>query len=339
MAPRIFVTGGTGYIGGSVLDTIVTNHPEYDVHALLRNVPPTFQSRYPNVKVVKGDYDSFDILAEEASQANVVVHNGSSDHEASLNALITGLLRRSTPGFLLHLSGTGIVADHLEDTYLGKLNPKIWSDIHDIDSIRSLPDGALHRGTEKILHSTIDEHGDKINIAIMCPPDIYGKGKGLAKTNSALVPHFVRYIKETREAPIFYDEGANTRSWVHINDLMQLYLRVIESAAAGGGTATWGKEGYYFASTQEVSQLSFAREVGSILQEHGVIADGKPVPITLEKLDSLINYPRYPKIGRYMLAANSRTRAERAEKLFGYAGKEPSLLESLKEDVLAEIEK
>lgn len=338
MTPRIFITGGTGYIGGSVLDTIVTRHPEYDIHALLRTVPPTFETRYPNVKIVKGDYDSSDILAEAASQADVVVHNGNSDHEASLNALIAGLLRRPTPGFLLHLSGTGIVSDHLEGTYLGKLNPKVWSDVHDIDLIRSLPDEALHRNTEKILHSTAEKQGDRIKIAIICPPDIYGKGKGLVKTSSAYVPLFVNHIKKTGEAPLIYGEGANTRSWVHVNDLMRLYLHIIEAAASGGGNATWGKEGYYFASTHETSQLSVARTIGSILQNHGVITNGEPVEVTLEKLDSLITYPGYDKIARYLFASNSRTRAERAEALFGYVGKEASVLECLGEDVLAAIE-
>lgn len=66
-------TGGTGYIGGSVLHTIVTAHPEYDVTVLLRKVPGAFSSTYPKVKIVQGDYDSFDVLAEEASKADIVV--------------------------------------------------------------------------------------------------------------------------------------------------------------------------------------------------------------------------------------------------------------------------
>ena len=66
-------TGGTGYIGGTILDALITKHPEYDITVLLRNVPEKFNERYPKVKTVKGDYDSFDIISEAASQANVVV--------------------------------------------------------------------------------------------------------------------------------------------------------------------------------------------------------------------------------------------------------------------------
>lgn len=66
-------TGATGYIGGTVFDTIVNAHPEYEITALLRNVPDGFEKRYPKVTIVKGDYDSFDIISEAASKANIVV--------------------------------------------------------------------------------------------------------------------------------------------------------------------------------------------------------------------------------------------------------------------------
>jgi hypothetical protein len=65
--------GGTGYIGGSVLDALVKQHPEYDITALLRNVPKDFDKLYPNVHIVRGDFDSSDILTEAASKADIVI--------------------------------------------------------------------------------------------------------------------------------------------------------------------------------------------------------------------------------------------------------------------------
>ncbi len=56
-----------------MFDTIATAHPEYEISALLRNVPADFEKRYPKVKIVKGDYDSFDIISDAASKANIVV--------------------------------------------------------------------------------------------------------------------------------------------------------------------------------------------------------------------------------------------------------------------------
>jgi nucleoside-diphosphate-sugar epimerase len=327
-------TGGTGFIGGSVLHTIATSHPEYDITVMLRKIPDAFQTTYPNIKVVQGDYDSVDTITKNAAAADIVVHNGDSDHEKSLNAIISGLLSRSTPGYLLHLSGTGIVSDWADEEYLGKLNPKVWSDISSLAEIQGLPYTALHRNTETILHNTVGLYGDKINIAIMCPPDIYGKGKGLAKTHSALVPMYVKEIKRLGGQVFYYGEGTNTRSWVHIDDLMRVYLKVIEAAASGNTAEYFNENGYHFASTQEYSQLDVAKVVGRTMHEQGAIADPKPSPISLEQLDCLLKVPGYEKLARYLFASNSRTKAERAERLYGYKGEAPGLLESLEGDVL-----
>ena len=251
-----------------------------------------------------------------------------------MNAILSGLLKRSTPGYLLHLSGTGIVSDWADEAYLGKLNPKIWSDVASVEEIRRLPAGALHRNTEEILHDTILKHADKVNIAVMCPPDIYGKGKGLVKTQSALVPVYIKEIQNLGGKVFYYGDGTNTRSWVHIDDLMRVYLKVVEAAASNSSEA-FNENGYYFAGTQEHSQLDVAKATGRILQDHDVVADAEPVEIGLERLDSMVNYyPTFPKLARYLFASNSRTRAERAGKLFGYKGEAPGLLESLEADIL-----
>jgi nucleoside-diphosphate-sugar epimerase len=305
---------------------------------MLRKVPDTFQSTYPNINVVQGDYDSVEILTKNAAAAEIVVHNGDSDHEKSLNAIISGLLSRPAPGYLLHLSGTGIVSDWADEEHLGKLNPKVWSDISSLAEIQDLPYNALHRNTELILHETVRLYDDRINIAIMCPPDIYGRGKGLAKTHSALVPMYVKEIQHLGGQVFYYGEGTNTRSWVHVDDLMRVYLKVSEAAASGGADEYFNDNGYHFAATQEHSQLDVANVVGRIMQEQGAIANPKPSPISLEQLDALLKVPGYEKLARYLFASNSRTKAERAERLYGYNGEAPGLLESLEGDVLDALE-
>lgn len=338
MPPKIFLTGSTGYIGGSVLNTIATSHPDWPVTALLRRVPSNFSATYPNIDIINGDYDSIDLIASAAEKAFIVVHCGDSDHEASLNAIITGLLRRKTPGYLIHLSGTGIVSDWAYPDSLGRLSPKVWSDDNpkDLEEICTLPDTALHRNTEKILHSTIREHADKLHVAIMCPPDIFGRGKGLAKTQSALIPMFVNESRKLGN-PFFYSEGTNTRSWVHIDDLMRVYLRVVEAAASDDVETAklyFGENGYHFAATQEHSHIDVATAVGKILFNQGVIKEENPVHVDLQRLDAVANIPRFPKLARYLYASNSRTRASRAGRLWGYTGEAPGLMETLEEDVL-----
>jgi len=262
------------------------------------------------------------------------------------------LLRRSDPSFLIHLGGTGVVADWQDPTYLGKLNPKIWSDIDDIDAITSLPDRALHRNVDKIIQEAAAANGEKLKTAIVCPPDIYGPGRGPGRTQSIYIPAYLHEAKRVGAA-LYAGEGKNTRSWVHIEDLMTVYLKLVEAAVAGGGGADWGREvcppfariqnrdhinvsqGYYFASSSEASQLDFARAAGKILKAHGIVKSEEPRSLPFDQVDGMVSAWGVPHIGTYIFAANSRTRPDRAKKTLDYEPKAPSLWDTMEADLLA----
>lgn len=57
-------------------------------------------------------------------------------------------------------------------------------------------------------------------------------------------------------AAFYAGSGNNTRSWVHIDDLMTIYLRLVESAVAGGGSASWGKEVSFRSVTRFVADMA-----------------------------------------------------------------------------------
>jgi nucleoside-diphosphate-sugar epimerase len=293
---------------------------------------------FPNVNIVTGDYDSTETISSAAEQANIVIHNGDSDHQASLNAIIEGLLRRATPGYLLHLSGTGIVSDWNSAEYLGRLNPKVWSDDDPqaLDEIRSLPDEALHRHTERILHETITEKSDRIKIAIMCPPDIFGQGRGPDKTSTVFFSAFWNAVQKLGGRAFYHGHGTNTRSWVHMDDLMRMYLQVVETAASGNEKVIeqyFGANGYHFAATEESSQMDVAVESGRILKGHGLIADEQPRQITLEEMDGMQLHPAYPQVARYLFASNSRTRADRGQRLWQYEKRSKGLMDCLEDEL------
>jgi hypothetical protein len=313
-----------------VLHTIYTQYPDASITALLRNPPKTFSTLYPSVKIVKGTYDDTDLLTSTAAASDIVVHCGDSDHLPSLQALIAGLLTRPSPGHLLHLSGTGILSDWATPSSLGHLNPQIYSDVTSLSAIRSLPSTALHRPTEELLHNTAATHPTRINIAIMCPPDIYGRGLGPGKTHSALIPLFVRESL-ARGSPFFVAPGTNTRSWVHIRDLMRVYVHVVDAALAGD-SAAFNENGYYFAGTQEASQVELAQRVGALLAARGRVQAAEPREVSVEELDGLVDYPAFPNLGRYLFASNSRSRADRAAR-WGYKGEAVGLWEALEGEV------
>lgn len=75
MAPRIFVTGVSGYVGGHSVDRLSQSHPEYHVVALVRDKTQAEQvtTKFPNLETVLGDLDSHEALVKEASKADVIL--------------------------------------------------------------------------------------------------------------------------------------------------------------------------------------------------------------------------------------------------------------------------
>lgn len=73
-----------------------------------------------------------------------------------------------------------------------------------------------------------------------------------------------------------------------------------------------------------------------MLTQKGLLRSGSEDPIRLpaERVDTLVPAPANLPLGRYMFASNSRSRPDRAAKLFGYDGKEKSVFEAMEEEVI-----
>ncbi|KIW05054.1 uncharacterized protein PV09_04209 [Verruconis gallopava] len=335
MSPKIFITGITGYIGGSVFDAIVKRHPEYDVTAFVRKTPSDFEVKYPDVKLVYGTWDDSEILKKAASEADIVVQCGNSDHLGAVTALLDGLVARGKKSFYIHLSGTGILSDFKDPegpANRGRLSQKVYNDLTGIAEVISRPDGSLHRHTDKAIQNAAAKHKDVLKTAIVCPPDIYGRGHGPGKRESIYFPLFIDEIKKLGYA--FYSrEGENLRGWVHIDDLVDVYIKLIEAAAAGGGNVTWGPEGYFFTTSQEASQKELATVTGRILHAKGLISSSEPKSVSDEVIEQMLKAIPYPDIGFYMFSNNSRAKPERAKKELGYEPKAPTLWETVEADI------
>lgn len=134
------------------------------------------------------------------------------------------------------------MADFHDPEYLGRENPKLWSDVDDLEAITSLPERALHRPVDKIIQDAARAHADKLKTAIVCPSSIYGRGKGLGRTETVYFKTFLNEMKQQGGVPFYVKEGGNLQGWVELDDLMNAYLRLTEAAAAKGKGADWGVE-------------------------------------------------------------------------------------------------
>lgn len=74
-APRVFVTGVSGYLGGHTVMRIMEKHPEWNIVVLVRSEEQKtiVEARWPKIEVVIGDLDNRELLIEEGSKADVVL--------------------------------------------------------------------------------------------------------------------------------------------------------------------------------------------------------------------------------------------------------------------------
>lgn len=259
----------------------------------------------------------------------------SADHEACAHAIARGLAAHdpSRPGFLIHTSGTGILLfeDLQAKTFGTGFREKVYDDLDGVKEVTSLPDDALHRKIDKIVLEAGTKHSDRIKTAIVCPPTIYGIGRGPDNQRSIQLPTLCAGTLDLGHA-IKVNEGKSYWGNVHVFDLSDLYLKLVEQAAAGGQTAnwagkppTWGPEGYYFAENGEHVWGEVSQWVADEGKKQGLLDSNEVKSLSAEEA------AKVSSIGPALWGADSRARAKRARAILGWKPSAPSFKDTVGE--------
>jgi nucleoside-diphosphate-sugar epimerase len=171
---KIFVTGATGYIGGSVAERLVALG--HDVTGLVRSenkIPPL---RERGMEPVLGTLDDSEILAHAADRADAVIHAASADHPGSVVTLVSALER--TGKSLIYTTGSGIVADSAAGEYAGSV---VFSEDMYFEPVPfRRPRVAM---IQFVRQAAIDKG---VRSIVICPSMIYGRGRGLQPDSDQL---------------------------------------------------------------------------------------------------------------------------------------------------------
>ncbi|MCY0990249.1 NAD-dependent epimerase/dehydratase family protein [Nannocystis sp. ILAH1] len=291
---RAFVTGVSGYIGGSVARRLAQDG--FAVVGLVRDPGAAARLEATGVRPALGGLDDAVLLQRLAGEADVVVNTADSDHRPAIEALIAGL--RGTGKTLIHTSGSSIVAD--EGT--GEGSERVFT-----DDTPNTPIAA------KVARVAIDRlvreaAGEGIRSAVICPTMIYGRGSGI-KRDSIQVPMLIRAAQE-RGAGVHIGPGRNIWSNVHIDDLVDLYALVLEKAEPGG---------FFFAENGEAALADVARSIGRMLG-----FGDRTVEWPLSEAIAALGV----EAASLGLASNSRVRATHARAL-GWQPRQVDLLEDV----------
>ncbi|MFF3489041.1 NAD-dependent epimerase/dehydratase family protein [Streptomyces sp. NPDC002701] len=302
---RIFVTGASGYIGGSVATRLV--RAGYTVTGLTRDRTKAKALARVGVQPVVGFLDDPNVLTEQARRADAVVNAADSDHHGAVETFVAALAGTGKP--LIHTSGSSIVGVGTD----GEASATVYDE--DILDERSAwePDHPVRRARVAVDRLVLAAAEQNVRSAVLCNSLIYGHGRGQAR-DSVLI---AALVNQARVGGVVRRVGAGRNVWsnVHIDDVTDLYLLALEKTPAGT---------FYFVENGEESLAAMTDAIAATLG----LPD--PCPWDPDSPDNLW----HPEFARHALGSNSRVRTTRTHSLLGWRPRHHSITDWLTTDLV-----
>ena len=241
---RIFLTGGSGYIGrATIAEAVRRGHV---VEALARSERSAQAVADVGAIAVRGSLTDLDVLNHAAARAEAVIHlaqAGSADMDLQAAAAMQDGVRAGT---YVHTGGTWVYGD--TDGVQDETAP--WNPPSAVAWRKSVEDAVLARAAEGA------------RPVIVQPGLLYGG-------DNRLIDHFFITPGKLNGAIPYIGDGANRWALVHVDDIATLYVAAL-SAEAGSVYIGVGE------SHPTMKQVAEAAALGAGL-------DGKTTSITLEQ--------------------------------------------------------
>jgi nucleoside-diphosphate-sugar epimerase len=274
----VFVTGGSGYIGSAVCERLAA--AGHRVSGLARSGASAERLRAIGVEPVRADIGDQAALGAAAKSSDGTVHVAAGGPEsgacdlAAVKTLIEALAGSDKP--LVYTSCAWVMG-----STNGRLAGEMWP-------CKPPPSVAWRLSAEKLVLDAADR---KVCGVVIRPAMVYGRGGGLAARFAG------------REVPMIGD-GRNHWSFVHVEDLGDLYLKALENARAG--TLYIGQDG------TPITTAEFARAFG--------ITDFLPLDRARQRLGEIAD----------CLVVDLKVGSTRAFRELGWRPSKPSVLRELR---------
>ena len=292
---KIFITGASGYIGGSVAAALVAQG--HAVSGLARSDDTAAALQKLGIAPVRGTLDDADVLSEAARAADVTVNAANAGHRGAAEAMVKALAGSGKT--FIHTSGSSIVSTRARGEYVEA--------VFDEDTpFTPMPSRAARVGTDTMVRAAA---GNGVRSIVIAPSLIYGLGHGL-NPHSIQVPWLIALAKKAG-TPRHIGPGENRWSNVHIDDLVALYQLAIEKAPPGA---------FYFAENGENSMREVCEAIGRMLGQ-----GGRTQSMTVEQ--AAAEWGEGP--AEDTMGSNSRVRARRARAELGWTPKARPLIEEI----------
>lgn len=311
---HIFITGATGYIGGTIL-TCLLKHPKSDsfkITAIVRNPEKAKQLKSLGVKVEIGSHSDPEKVEALAAEADVVFEAADVDDLGGTQAVLKGLKKRHEKTgqvpVLIHTSGTAVLCDNASGLHDSST---VYSDAS-VEQIESLAPSQPHREVDLAVVGA-DQQG-YLRSYIVLPALIWGLATGplvdigVQNPHSQQIPLTIRSGLKRGKA-VIVGEGKNFWPNVNIEELGDLYMIIFNKALNDAQRLPHGREGFYFGASDEHRFADIYKTVAKALYEAGKVSSPDPAP--LEK-DEVEKYFGTELMATTVMGGNSRCRADRS---------------------------
>ncbi|KFZ14309.1 hypothetical protein V501_03296 [Pseudogymnoascus sp. VKM F-4519 (FW-2642)] len=318
---RILLTGANGYIGGAVLDSLLTDDfitvNKSNVSALTRASGAASVKAKGLEPIIFNSLDDTDVLAELASQHDVVIHCASGFHTLSARALILGLAQRKKQTgnevYYIHTSGTSNIADRPISKTFSELNYPL-SDKDDMFSYLKSRDSAVpyaQRTSDVVVTEVGVEYG--VKTYILMSPSLYGISTDPLH-EFCHTPILIRKSILLGNTPVVGD-GAGSWDNLHVLDMARAYKLVLSKILSGAGAdIPHGKDGVYFLQDGHHTWLELAQMVAKAGVEAGALRTTELKQLSLEEATRILTGGKnlLAEIG---WASNARTSGDKIRAL------------------------
>ncbi|RSL98264.1 hypothetical protein CEP52_010425 [Fusarium oligoseptatum] len=316
---KVFLTGASGYIGGDLLHLLSKSHPHYRIRALVRDATKgeAIKRSFGQVQIVNGGLDDTELIAREAVGADVVVHLAATNHLKSMQTIHKALsekARGEKSQYWIQISGASVLAmPELANPSRasGSAGDNVYNDLSGIESIQSLIRQHPSRAVDNYMLS-VSSDTPHVKTAVVIPPIIYGQGRGPVNQRSIQIPELAKLTLQ-RGKGLQVGEGLSRWGNVHIQDLSQLIIRLVERAVAGVDDGnTWGPNGLYFTGVGELSFGEISRRITAAAYALKLLPSKEVEQVSGAEADTLLPH------GSVLYGTNARARGYRAEKVLGW---------------------
>ena len=298
---KVFVTGATGYIGGSVATKLLEGG--HEVIGLARSADAAMTLKTRGIEPFAADLNAYTPLVEAARRADAVINAASSDNPFVVHALLDGLAGSGKP--LIQTSGSSVVGKYDN----GEAGEETFDET---TPFTPQPEKAMRVAIDNQVLAAA-RHG--LRTIVIRPTLIYGRGIGVAST-SVQIPKLIDVARKAR-VPRHVGRGLNIWGNVHIADVADLFVLALEKAQPGS---------LFYAENGETNFKTVARSIGRMLGLGDATQDW-PIGEAVEGLGP----------GAYLsFGSNSRVRGKKSREL-GWKPKYNALLDEIEKGVYAEL--